>query len=476
MRMKLILPVNRIISSLRVPALVLLVLMGAVVAGRLVLVQRIPFLILALLPFGMLGAYFALRYLRFGYVVLLIALSAGLAGPITLPTGTESPIPLSIIVTACVFFVALLRLITKQTRISSLRSTPIQIYILLFVGVNIISYVWGLIFRDPLLYIWDSFAVVQPAALFVNIVLPLVALLCLNTIQSLRGWYVLVWVTVLIGALGVASEIAPLPTYVLTRNGARGLFSVWAGGSCLALLLFCKNLRWPERALLFATIGGFVYHNVITNVLWLSAWVPMVFGWSILVLIRSRKLALLGVAVLAIFALLNFNFLYQEIVQANVDEGGTERFDIWAMNLVHVGNHPLFGMGPAGYAVYSATYHPEDVRSTHNNYFDVLAQNGIVGLLIFLAMMVQFLRMGWNNVRRTGVNNGFASALAAIGFAGTCAALGGMVLGDWVIPFAYNQTILGFDNAVVTWIFLGSIVSLDWLLRTQRVVLLNNEE
>ncbi len=36
----------------------------------------------------------------------------------------------------------------------------------------------------------------------------------------------------------------------------------------------------------------------------------------------------------------------------------------------------------------------------------------------------------------------------------------GMMLGDWVLPFAYNQTIAGFDNAAFTWILLGAMVAL----------------
>ncbi|MEJ2557924.1 MAG: hypothetical protein P8186_17195 [Anaerolineae bacterium] len=35
-----------------------------------------------------------------------------------------------------------------------------------------------------------------------------------------------------------------------------------------------------------------------------------------------------------------------------------------------------------------------------------------------------------------------------------------MMLGDWVLPFAYNQTIVGFDHSVYTWLFLGGMVSL----------------
>jgi hypothetical protein len=36
----------------------------------------------------------------------------------------------------------------------------------------------------------------------------------------------------------------------------------------------------------------------------------------------------------------------------------------------------------------------------------------------------------------------------------------GMMLGDWMLPFAYNETIAGFDNAVLSWVMFGGMVAL----------------
>jgi hypothetical protein len=48
---------------------------------------------------------------------------------------------------------------------------------------------------------------------------------------------------------------------------------------------------------------------------------------------------------------------------------------------------------------------------------------------------------------------------------GTVGMIVGMMLGDWVLPFAFNQTISGFDNAMYTWLFLGCMVSLYLIKR-----------
>jgi hypothetical protein len=39
-----------------------------------------------------------------------------------------------------------------------------------------------------------------------------------------------------------------------------------------------------------------------------------------------------------------------------------------------------------------------------------------------------------------------------------------MFLGDWILPFAYTQTIGGYKYTVYSWIFLGTLISVRQLL------------
>jgi O-antigen ligase len=117
-------------------------------------------------------------------------------------------------------------------------------------------------------------------------------------------------------------------------------------------------------------------------------------------------------------------------------------------------------MGPAGYAVYNMTYNPRDARSTHNNYFDVLAQTGIVGFACFIWFLVRSFRVLKRNALAIKHGNDFEHGFVMLAFGGISGVILAMMLGDWVLPFAYNQTITGFDNAVLTWVFLGAGVLL----------------
>ena len=67
---------------------------------------------------------------------------------------------------------------------------------------------------------------------------------------------------------------------------------------------------------------------------------------------------------------------------------------------------------------------------------------------------------GRANVRRARRARTFREAFSVAAYAGCFGALASMMLGDWILPFAYNETISGFDHACVTWIFLGCMAAL----------------
>ncbi len=463
-------------TSIRTPAvlknqgaLARLLIPIAAVAVSALLATRIESLTPAL-PFVLAGlvavavAALAVRFGTFPRGILLVMLTAGLVNFFTLPTGRDSRIVISLALSLVMLAVwAWQLLFSSRTRVR-LQPLPINKPLLFFVGLNIVAYVWSLLIRDPLLVIWPSFPLVQVAALLVNISLPLMALLTANKIDHPKWLYAMLWTLVGLGVVNVISRLFNLPTLALIFNGSLGVFASCVTISAYALLLFHKGLKTWHKLLLLALIAGSVVYYFFQNRLWLSGWLPMFVGIAVVTFIKSRRLFLVLMAVAFILGLDRLDDLYQSIVVANVDEGGLERLDIWAVSLEHVARHPLFGMGPGGYAVYYMTYNPTTARSTHNNYFDVLAQNGVVGFIAFLVMMAVFVVIGLKTVRRlsaqAGVGQGSPLAFAAAGFAITISSLVSMTLGDWMLPFAYNQTITGFDSAIFAWLMMGGMAAM----------------
>lgn len=401
---------------------------------------------------------------RFEYGFFALAIAAGLLNFFSLPTGTDSRIVLSLLAAGALVAAWLLDMLVVKRRLA-LKPSPINKPVLLFVAANFVAYGWSLAFRDPTLNIWRSFPVVQIAALSVNILLPLSALLLSNKINESKWLRWLTWLMIGMGTLVVLSLLLNLPTHALWTRGASGLFATWVTALAFALALFDKSLKPWLRALLLLVVAAWIFRNFIQARIWLSGWVPLFAALFVITMVHSRRLLAISVVAGLIFVAANFNSLYQEIVVANQEEGGEQRLGLWQINLGHVSNHLIFGMGPAGYAVYNMTYNPQDARSTHNNYFDILAQTGIVGFAVFVWLLIALVRIGQRNVRMLRGRRNFEEALAAATLAGFTAAIVAMMLGDWVIPFAYNSTIAGFDHAAFTWLFAGSIVSLSHILR-----------
>lgn len=405
--------------------------------------------------------------------LLLIPATAGLANFISLPTGTDSRLVISLLLALGFTGLWLFdTLVLHKQQVRLLRS-PLNAPVLAWCVVSVVAYGWSLLMRDPLLYVPRSFPVVQVAALVVNMLLPLQMLLVVNTIgglqysEGVRWLRRMVAVVLVVGAVAIAGELLNLPFSRLYSNGTRGLFSMWTFGLALSLALFNANLRTWLRVALLALAGAWFYRDFVQHSGWLSGWLPMVVAGGVILFLRSKRLFALALLVVLVYVAVNAHDLYMRIVVSNIEEGSMSRLDIWAIAISYITRHPLFGMGPAGYAVYYMTYNPLNARSTHNNFFDVVAQTGIIGMLVFLWLGATILRLTWGLTRSLAGERTFEAGLAAAATAGCVGAAAGMMLGDWVLPFAYNQTISGFDNAVFTWILFGAAAALH-ALRTAR--------
>jgi O-antigen ligase len=408
---------------------------------------------------GMWAAIILLRLSRFEYGIMAIMLSAVLVNFFTLPTGRESRVVISLLVSMILVGIWIVQLLVSKGQVR-LRPSPINLPIIVFVIVNLVSYVWSTLLRDPLLLIWESFPFVQLAALAVNIILPLIGLMVSNKVRETRWLRYLAWLMIILGTFIIVALLLNLGLDRMFRNGMRGLFSTWVVAFALSMGLFNEKLSRSTRGFLLGLVLAWTVYAVVIQGQWLSGWLPFMVAGAVITYLRSRQLFLLGLVAIGIVAFIKFDTLYYRIYVANVEEGSAQRADVWLPAVELVTRHPLFGTGPAGYAVYYMTYHPHNARSSHNNYFDILAQTGFVGFGVFIWIFGTFIAMGSRLRKAVKGQRDFQEAYAHAALGGAAAAVVAMMLGDWVIPFAYNQTITGFDNAVFTWIFLGGMVSL----------------
>lgn len=387
--------------------------------------------------------------------VLLLPVAA-LAIPFELPSGTGSKLPVVLLLAMMLTGIWGASMYVRGWRLAS---SPINRPLLVFTGVMVLAFIWGRLWRDPGLIDWNNrFIVVQIASLATYIVSVSVALLIGNFVTTVRQLKFIVAVFIVCGFLMVLAQFFNIPQNMLTM---RGLWSLWLVAPLYSILIAQPGIRFYWRVLIVLMLILTFYEVMVVDSLWLSGWIPALAAIFPITFFRSRRLFLVIALVSVIAGIAGQGFL-KKVSDDNAAEGGLQRITMWEQNFTIIRDHWLLGTGPAGYASYYRTYYFYTARSTHNNIFDIVAQFGIVGILVWSWMVFVSVREGWALGNRAPP--GFLRTLAYATTGGWLAANASMMLGDWLLPFAYNQTITGYKWTVFSWIFLGTLISIRQIL------------
>lgn len=409
-----------------------------------------------------LTAVMLFRLSRIEYGVLYIVFTAAFVR-FSLPTGTESRIVASLLVTAVLIVLWLARMAIVDRRLY-LKPSRTNVPLLAFILTTAISCVWSNAFRDPLVVVWRTWPFVQLGGLAVTILLPGAFLFTVNSVSELRWLKALCWLMVLIGALGLAGYFLQIDVSFLNTGG---LFSLWFVSLAYAQGLFNKKLGLWLRLGLLGLVGAWVYIYFITRVTWLSGWLPPLVAIATVSFLKSKRAFLILILLVAVYVGLNWDYYTGTVLADESEESGHTRLAAWEKNWGVTSKHILFGTGPAGYAAYYMSYFPSEAMATHNNYLDIISQFGIVGLFFCLWFFGALARTGYKLYVRLKGTGGFSEGFVSATLAGCVASILAMGLGDWMFPFVYTQSIAGFDYAVYGWILLGGMVSLATTVEEQ---------
>jgi O-antigen ligase len=103
------------------------------------------------------------------------------------------------------------------------------------------------------------------------------------------------------------------------------------------------------------------------------------------------------------------------------------RKHLWDESLAYFYESPIFGTG-------YRTFGKLTGLDTHNEYFKVLAEGGIIGIFIYLWLYFLALRSGWRLYR-----NADEELLKAFGFGFVCAVVGSIVVNFFGDRWSYLQ-------------------------------------
>ena len=413
---------------------------------------------------GLTAAIIAYGSMEKGLLAIVIVSTVLSEG---LNTGTGTKVTFTFILLYLMLGVWLFRMLVVERRLTALPA-PANKFGLAFIIVVIISFFWSGLFVDQRVsYLFQDKLLPRLMTGLVMIISVSTYFLFANQMRSLGAMRFFVWWFIGVGAVLLVLRLGT--GGVPTPLNARGQFPTWAGALALGQALFNPGLRWWHRGVLLAIFLGWFYVVLGLGLSWLSGWLPLLVVTLILLLLRSQRLFVALMIVVALAGASKLDEL-QEAFALESNVSGSTRAEAWANTLDVANQHFLFGTGPAGYYFYFSTYLTGFFQLSHNNYIDIIAQTGIIGFAVFVAFWLAIIAISWRTyleARKRLFKGDFRYTLAITLLAANCSTLLTMMLGDWVTPFPYTQTLSGLDYTIWSWMLAGLTVALHYKIKSE---------
>ena len=436
------------------------------IIGVLLLSALTPFRISQLLVIALVAALAALGmgrvFLgtpRFGLIALII--TAVIIPSPPLPGGLN----IAVLLLGGLVGLWLLGMVIRQRSLRLYNSRPVKA-LLIFVGVVILAFIVGQVAWYPT--VQHAPLETQLGGLAIFVLAAGAFLLTAHQVHDLRWLELMVWVFLGLGALFIAGwlipGIDPLTDALYQRGAtANSIFWVWLTALAMSQALFNNTLKWPWRVLLWVLVLATLYVAFVINGEWKSGYLPAFVVVTVLVAVRSWKAAFVLVLAAPVLAII----LSSQAISSDEYSYST-RVDALLIVLNIVKANPILGFGPANYYWYTPLFPIRGYYvqfNSHNQYIDILAQTGVIGLATLFWFFGELGALGWRLYRR--VPSGFAKAYLCGALAGLVGTVAAGVLVDWFFPFVYNIGLNGFRGSIIGWLFLGGIVSIERLVHQQ---------
>jgi hypothetical protein len=430
------------------------------VVGELLLIAALAFMAsqrqLTLALFLPLVVGLVLTFLRWPSLGLVLAAVAGLVVPYLGPSGLN----VTMILVALLLGLWLLDMVVLKRRLELAPSRTVA------AAAFLVRHLLG-VGQLP----WLTFALHAPlgaqlGGLSIIVLSAGAFLLMANQMRDLRWLSRMTWAFLALAAMSVVFRLL-LPALGLSTQDlfqpVGTVFYVWLVAMAFSQAVFNRDLQTGWRLALGGLVLVTLYVLFIVKFADKSGWLSAFVCIAAIIAARSWRAGLALVPIAILSAVLLWTGLL-----ATDEYSISTRLDAWLIMAQIIKFSPLLGLGFANYYWYTPLFPIRGYAvsfNSHNNYVDIVAQTGFVGLVCYLWFLWEVGRLGWR--LRDRVPTGFAQAYvygALGGLAGM--AVAGM-LGDWVLPFFYNLGLNGFRSSVIGWLFLGGLVSLEQMVMRQ---------
>ena len=418
--------------------------------------------VIAGLPVLVVGGYLLMRYPPLGFL-LVIVISTVIK--IDLP-----PIGLIAMVILLLTVLWIFDMVVRQREINLVNS-PTMTPLIMFTAVVILAFIVG---QLP----WFSISQVpidnQIGGVAIFIISFAAFILVAHQVRDIRWlkWMVFLYLGLAGPAVFIGMRVLPgwrtlnqLLLHPKTTGGS--LFWLWLAAFTFSQAMFNKKLAMKWRGLLMAVLIGYLYLALGRNRAWTSGWAPSFVTLFVILWVARPKwampLTMIGTGAL----ILLFQPIYNSVFIGDNEYSAMTRWEAWRIVGEIIKVNPILGLGPGNYYNYTLLFPILGFYvefNSHNNYVDIVAQTGFLGLICFIWFVVVTWQLGWR-LRHQVPKDGFTQAFIYATLGGLAGSVAAGMLGDWVLPFVYNIGIFGLRSSIYAWFFLGGLVAIDQMRR-----------
>jgi O-antigen ligase len=409
---------------------------------------------------GLIALGALLSLIRWPRLALGFLIVGSVLVPFGVGTGSQTTLNVSILLVAVLTGLWIVDMMLSHD-LSLVRSRTIR-PLLALIAVSLVAFVNGV---QP----WIVFAQTAPiraqlGGMFIFILSASAFILFGHRVRDYADLRKLTWAFLALAALCALDQFGvPLHlTGFFVGDGS--MFWLWMVVLAFSQAVINRTLGVPWRILLLGLVGAYMGYALLRNRDWTSGWAPELLALVAILWIGRPRLAMVG-SVLALAAMLPKLVDILNLLLTNNEKNQYDlltRTAAWEIMAQIIQLNPLLGIGFANYYHYTPLYRILGYAvefNSHNNYIDILAQTGILGMACVVWFFAELFWLGWN--LRTRAAAGFPRAYVIAVTGAIPAMLVAAFMGDWVLPFVYNVGLRGFRASVLAWLFMGGILVIE---------------
>jgi len=425
------------------------------------------FLVGLLVCLGLLLGLLIFLDLKAGLILVVFALILGQLVRIPIP-GTESFfLPNDVIIPAMVLIWIFGKLVGRKFQI---QSTPLNIPILIFLGIALVSLIWGVRNLTCSETLVSSFYYLRflEYILFFYVILDII-----RGSKSIKKYVTLVFICSFVLAVLGFLQYVFIPDFsgMASRAGwdphVKRLLSTWfdpnfIGGFFVFILSFVMSffLYTKDRKYkLFLAILGLVLFAALILTYSRSAFFAFLVLLFVLGILKSKRLLLAGLLVLLILIGVSDRLQTRLAGATKIDVTAEARIRSWLATWEIAREHLLLGVGFNTFKYVQLEYGKIGSEASHSDFgsdssfLTILVTTGIFGFLAYLWIWGVMFRVSWQAFRCGSSDLGSSLGLGMLG------ALSAMLIHSQFV----NSLLYPFFMEII-WLFLAMVIQSQWFV------------